>query len=517
MPQIAKVTNPTHAKHNYWFLIVRDGTSQCAGNVLDGTGTADPEGQMIQTSFLGPRFNCPAHSLNRSKNTFMHFPTRIYGKRTAQHSSGEYEIKTIQGDAFPAGVISAIRSGVGASKGVNKGNTNVFGNGSSFGGSGGGTAVLDAPVVQKVAPKLKPAIRTVKKTNPSAATLQTLPGGDSAVITVEDMALYLDMFDVNQPIMFWGSSGVGKSEAVQDWAHERGKTIYDWRISTMDPTLMQGVGVADINEQVTKFFPLDRIPKGPNCVLFLDEITTAPPSIQALAYNITRDRVIGSTPLPKDCVIVCAGNRTTDRGVAYQMPSPLANRLSHVTVKEDIVSWRNWATSRGIDPRIISFLTLRPEFLHKMEAKTSGEAWPSPRSWASCNRVLNSKLNANHQGVGIASLVGVAATKEFIKHCVEYDKSVRPVDNILNGVAKDYIETDPSKAQMVVVALVANCTDDPEILQNVISWLRHPKFNDEYRNLGLRGLEERFGTDVLQTIPAYTGIDSNKDENILPF
>ena len=518
MPQIAKVTDPSHAKHNYWFLVVRDGTSQCAGNFLDGTGTVDPEGQMIQKSFLGPRFNISASSLDRSKNTFTRFPARIYGVRTKQHSSGEYEIQTIQGDALPAGVISAIRSGTGVSKGVTKRNKNVFGNGGGFGGSGGGTAVLDAPVAPTVAPKPKPIVKTAKKTSPSAAGLGGSPADGAPVVSVDKIEIFLDMLDVKQSVMIWGPAGIGKSDAVQDWAHERGKTVYDWRLSNMDPTLMQGVGVPDFNEQVTKFLPLDMIPKGPNCVLFLDEITTAPPAIQALAYQITLNRMIGSTPLPEDCRVICAGNRVTDRGVAYQMPSPLANRLFHLTVQPEIKSWRDWALSRGIDPRIISFLTLRPQdYLHKMVPTTSGEAWPSPRSWAACNRILNSDLNAVNQGIGIAAQVGTAAAKEFIKHCDGYDKSVRRVDDILNGLAKDYIETDPSRAQTVVVALVANCTDDPEIMENVVSWLKNPKFNEEYRELGLRGLTERFGEELLQTIPAYTGMTPADSSDVMPF
>ena len=343
------------------------------------------------------------------------------------------------------------------------------------------------------------------------------PADGAPVVSVDNIALFLDMLDVKQAVMIWGPSGVGKSDAVQDWAHERGKKIYDVRLSMIEPTEIKGVGVPDFHEQRTKWFPAEFVPNEPNSVLFLDEITTAPPTIQALAYQITLNRMIGSTPLPEDCVVICAGNRITDRGVAYQMPSPLANRLFHLTVKEDVSTWRNWAISRGVDPRIVSFLTLRPEYLHKMQPTTSGEAWPSPRSWAACNRVLSSNLNAMHQGVGIASLVGTAAAREFIKHCDGYDKSVRRIDDIMNGLAKDFILTDPAQAQTVVVALVANCANDPEILENVISWLRNPKFNDEYRNLGLRGLEERFGADVLLTIPAYTGMDSTQKDDVLPF
>jgi MoxR-like ATPase len=509
MAQIAKVTEAAHPKHNYWFLIVRDGTSQCAGNFLDGTGTVDPTGEMIPKAFLGQRFNCPDTSLDRSHNAFLRFPTRVYGPRTVNHASGEYEIQTVNDDALPAGALS-IRSG---RRVVNKTSKSAYN-----GGSGGGTAVLEAPpvvVAPKVVPKPKPVVRTTRKVNPSVIGLALSPADGAPVVSIDKIALFLDKLSVKRPLMIWGPAGIGKSDVVQDWTHEQDKTMYDWRLSNMDPTIINGLGVPDFNEQVTKFLPLDNIPKGPNCVLFLDEITTAPPSIQALAYQITLNRTIGSTPLPDDCLIVLAGNRTTDRGVAYQMPSPLANRCRHVTVKPDIKNWRNWALSRGIDARIVSFLTLRSEdFLHKMVPTTSGEAWPSPRSWAACHEVLNSDLDAVDQGIGIATEVGCAAAREFIKFCDGYDHYVRKLDDILNGLAKDLVITDPAQAQVVVVAAVANCTDDPEILENVISWLKSPKLNDEYRNLGLRGLAERFGEDVLQTIPSYTGAEAVQDDGL---
>jgi hypothetical protein len=305
MPQIAKVIDSSHAKHNYWFFIERDGSNQAAGHFLDGMGTSDPEGQLIQKSFLGPRFNCPVTVIDKVHNGFRHFPVRVYGTRTTAHSSGEYEIQSVQGDALPAGVISAIRPGGGWTRGANKGNRSNVLKKSSFGGSGGGTAVLDAPVVTKVAPK--PVVKTIKKVSPSVAGLNGSPADGSPVVSVSDIGLFLDLLYVKQAVMIWGPSGVGKSDAVQDWAHERGKRIYDWRLAMMDPTVIQGVGVPDFHEQRTKFFPLDTIPTGPNCVLFLDEITTAPPTIQALAYQITLNRMIGSTPLPEDCVVICAG------------------------------------------------------------------------------------------------------------------------------------------------------------------------------------------------------------------
>lgn len=68
-------------------------------------------------------------------------------------------------------------------------------------------------------------------------------------------------------------------------------------------------------------------------ILFLDEISAAPQSVQAAAYQITLDRVVGEHKLPENCIVIAAGNRTTDKSVAFKMPKALANRLMHIEVE----------------------------------------------------------------------------------------------------------------------------------------------------------------------------------------
>ena len=45
-------------------------------------------------------------------------------------------------------------------------------------------------------------------------------------------------------------------------------------------------------------------------ILFLDEITAAPTSVQAAAYQITLDRMIGEHRLPENCIIIAAAKKT---------------------------------------------------------------------------------------------------------------------------------------------------------------------------------------------------------------
>ena len=83
-------------------------------------------------------------------------------------------------------------------------------------------------------------------------------------------------------------------------------------------------------------------------ILFLDEISAAPQSVQAAAYQITLDRTVGEHKLPDHCIVVAAGNRVTDRSVAYAMPKALANRLCHIEIAGDSASWHDWAVGAGI-------------------------------------------------------------------------------------------------------------------------------------------------------------------------
>ena len=85
-------------------------------------------------------------------------------------------------------------------------------------------------------------------------------------------------------------------------------------------------------------------------ILFLDEISAAPQSVQAAAYQITLDRTIGEHKLPENCIVIAAGNRVTDKSVAYTMPKALANRLMHIEAVGNPASWIEWANLHGIHP-----------------------------------------------------------------------------------------------------------------------------------------------------------------------
>ena len=127
---------------------------------------------------------------------------------------------------------------------------------------------------------------------------------------------------------------------------------------------------------------------GEQGILFLDEITSVPPSVSAAAYQLILDRRLGAYEVPHGWAIFAAGNRQGDRGVTYTMPSPLANRFSHFDVDINLDDWVNWAYGKGIDDRLIAFLRFRPEKLFEFDPAHNPVAFPTPRSWEFANNAL---------------------------------------------------------------------------------------------------------------------------------
>ena len=192
------------------------------------------------------------------------------------------------------------------------------------------------------------------------------------------------------PVMLWGPPGVGKSQMVGRIGTRHGAPVIDIRLSQMEPSDLRGIPFrveGHVEWAVPAMLP-DAQRHGPVGILFLDEITSAPPSVSAAAYQLILDRRLGEYRIPEGWAIFAAGNRQGDRGVTYSMPAPLANRFSHFEVETHLDDWVSWAYESGMDERIIAFLRFRPELLFDFDAAHNPIAFPSPRSWEFAHRAL---------------------------------------------------------------------------------------------------------------------------------
>lgn len=190
--------------------------------------------------------------------------------------------------------------------------------------------------------------------------------------------------------MLWGPPGVGKSQLIGQIAARHGVPLIDIRLAQMEPTDLRGIPFRD-GKQVIWSVPAqlpDAARHGPRGILFLDEITSAAPTVTAAAYQLILDRRLGEYAVPPGWAIFAAGNRQGDRGVTYQMSAPLANRFAHYELEADLDDWVTWAHTHGVDERLIAFLRFRPDLLFDFDPARYMVAFPSPRSWEFADRAL---------------------------------------------------------------------------------------------------------------------------------
>ncbi len=255
------------------------------------------------------------------------------------------------------------------------------------------------------------------------------------ITTVLDLEFLSTDEGHHTPVMLWGPPGVGKSQIIAQIAAKHGVEVIDIRLSQMEPSDLRGIpfrAETSVEWAIPSILP-DAERHGTNGILFLDEITSAPPSVSAAAYQLILDRKLGEYQVPDGWAIFAAGNRQGDRGVTYTMPAPLANRFSHFELETHLDDWVAWAYKNNIDERIIAFLRFRPELLFDFDPAHNPVAFPSPRSWEFSHRALKKFENSPVLLLGtLQACVGPAAGIELNAFVSSLDK-MPDLDEIIAG------------------------------------------------------------------------------------
>jgi hypothetical protein len=241
------------------------------------------------------------------------------------------------------------------------------------------------------------------------------------------------------PVMIWGPPGVGKSEIVAQIAAGHGAALVDLRLAQMEPTDLRGIPFRSGDAVV--WAPPATLPNaardGYRGLLFLDEITSAVPTVTAAAYQLILDRRLGEYRVPDGWAIFAAGNRHGDRGVTYSMAAPLANRFAHYEIEPDLDDFIAWGHRAGLDPRLLGFLRFRPDLLFDFDPARSGPAFPTPRSWAYAARALEKFGDDGHLlAESLKACVGTPAGLALRAYLEHIDR-VPDVAAIAAGRAKD--------------------------------------------------------------------------------
>lgn len=275
-------------------------------------------------------------------------------------------------------------------------------------------------------------------------------------ITTTELYTHLDtLIGADIPVFIHGSPGIGKSYIVAEVAKKHALELVDVRLSQMDPVDLRGVPAIRDEQTVWMapvFFPRDENSKG---ILFLDELNSAPPSVQAAIYQLVLNRKMGEYELPRGWRIICAGNRISDRGVVFRLPTPLANRMVHLSVEARFEDFKLFAIKEGLHQFIIGFLGFRPDLLTSelVSEDDSNPAFATPRSYHMLSNVLKTSEDTSRIAPIIYGLIGYGAGIEFLSYVKVYEK-LPDVGAIYRGEYPSIDKSSPALLYALVSALV---------------------------------------------------------------
>lgn len=286
------------------------------------------------------------------------------------------------------------------------------------------------------------------------------------VTSVQARKAILTAFKSKRPVFLWGPPGIGKSEVVSEITDELGGYMIDLRMAQMEPTDIRGIPY--FNKELNKMDwaePVD-LPDAelasqyPIVVLFLDEMNSAPPAVQAAGYQLILNRRVGKYKLPDNVVIVAAGNRDSDKGVTYRMPMPLANRFIHLEMRPDFTSWQNWAVGKSIHKDVVGYLSFAKQDLYDFDAKSSSRAFATPRSWTFVSDLLDDEENVDTDTLFnlVAGAVGDGLATKFMAHRKVAGRMPDPAD-ILSGKVTDLQVKEISAMYSLTVSMCYELKD----------------------------------------------------------
>lgn len=239
------------------------------------------------------------------------------------------------------------------------------------------------------------------------------------------------------PTILWGDPGIGKTSVVYNIARELDLPCEVILGSLRDPSDFAGLPI--VRQEDTVLAPpawAKRLADRPG-ILFLDEINTAPPAVQAALLRVALEKIVGEISLHPDTVILAAANPPDLSAGGFELAPSLANRFLHIKVSPPSANELAAALIGGWPPvsmpkprkergenmaaLMAAFLVARPHFEHA-PPKPGDEtmAWPSARSWTVACRLLTEaeRLEVSEEAkfLLMAGAVGEGTAIEFFSY-----------------------------------------------------------------------------------------------------
>jgi hypothetical protein len=286
---------------------------------------------------------------------------------------------------------------------------------------------------------------------------------------------------------------MGKSSIVKSIAREYSLELVDHRLSTSAPEDLSGLPHF-VNGRAS-FMPFDTFPTEDTPIpagkqgwlLFLDEFNSASKAVQAAAYKLVLDRMVGLKRLHPNVVIVCAGNLSTDRAIVNPISTAMQSRLIHLIMEldhtefmEDVAFAQNW------DNRIIAYLNYKKESLYDFRPDHDDHTFCSPRTWEFMNDLIRDQQVVPEDAALYAGAITSGVATDFISFSKVFE-NLPMVGQIVKDPEGTPLPADKDIRWATVTHLISHADNDN--LTPIATYIN--RLISEFRVLFFRGLMVR--------------------------
>jgi hypothetical protein len=295
------------------------------------------------------------------------------------------------------------------------------------------------------------------------------------------------------PALLWGAPGTGKTSAVRAMAEAMGWPCETVIAAIREPSDFAGlpvVSAGDVHMAPPRW--AQRLAAAGHGLLFLDEISTAPPAVQAALLRVVLERVVGDLDLPDGVVVVAAANPPEQAADGWDLSAPLANRFCHLDWSVEpaafaqglVGGWEpavapnlpdGWedglARTKGL---ISAFITVRPGLACDVptDAARAGRGWPSPRTWDMAARLWAAADAANASVEATTALitgaVGEGAGVELLMWEMEMD--LPDPEKVLADPESFKMPERGDRAYAVLTAVASAVAANPTVDRWLAGW-----------------------------------------------